>query len=258
MTQNIDPSLARGLARSLVRETQADVDTRLARVFTRLTAADVPKGRAARYRMILNQYRTFMRAGLIVDRAIGTGIGKKSDQHIFASWDTSASSPVVVLAVCLMRARDFSMVPRALLIVTQHATERLFQRLHTTDPKAVRAELQGVDRLVAAVSLGLPFLAPLVPALLMDGLLVPTRSGALSTIYSPEDGTLVATTWLSNDQLGARQLEVTHALRQWPVTLTPPLTIAQEPLPLSQDPYAELPDWLPMAPGAVTRAMWTE
>jgi hypothetical protein len=257
MTQHIDPSLARGLARSLVRETQADIDERLARVFTRLTAADVPTGRAARYRMILNQYRTFMRAGLIVDRAIGTGIGKKSDQHLFATWDTSGLSPVIALAAVLMRARDFSMLPRVLLIVTQHATERLFQRLATTSPKEVRTELEGVDRLIAAVSLGLPFIAALVPPLLKNGLLIPTRSGALTTIYSPDDGTLVATTWLADDQLGARQREVTQVLRHWPVTLAPLLTISEQPMVLSSDPYAELPDWLPMAPGAEVRRMWT-
>jgi hypothetical protein len=110
--------------------------------------------------------------------------------------------------------------------------------------------------LIAALTLGLPLLAPLVPALLTNGLLVPTRSGALTTIYSPEDGALVATTWLANEQLGARQSEIARALRQWPVTLTPPLTALEQPLPLSADPYAELPYWLPMALGAETRPMW--
>jgi hypothetical protein len=257
MAQHIDPSLARGLARSLVRESQVDIDERLTRLFARLTAADVPQGRAARYRFILNQYRTFMRAGLFLDRAIGTGIGKKSDQHLFATWDTSASSPVMVLTVCLMRARDFTILPRALLILSQHATERLFQRLGTMKSEIVRAELEGVDRLIAALSLGLPFLAPLVPALLTNGLLIPTRSGALATIYSPDDGTLVATTWLTSEQLGARQTEVVAALRKWPVILKPPVTVAEAPLELSSDPYNDMPDWLPMAVGAETRPMWS-
>lgn len=258
MSQYIDPSLARGLAKSLVRETQADVDERLARVFTNRTAADVPQGRAARYRFILAQYRKFMLAGLIHDRPIGSGIGKKSDQHLFVTWDSSGLSPVLVLAAVLMRARDFSMLPRVLLIVTQHATERLFQRLATTNPKEVRIELAGVDRLIAAVSLGLPLIAGLVPALLTNGLLIPTRSGALTTIYSPEDGTLIATTWLANDQLRAPQLEITRALRQWPVALPSSVNISNQPWDLSTDPYGDLPGWLPMAPGAEARPMWLE
>lgn len=218
----VDPSLARGLAKDAVRSA-VDRDEELLRQVKADKRTGVrPKGRAAAFRHGVDLVRRRSGTAIAFEKQIGTGIGKKSDQHIIAIWDAVDTERNLALGMMWLRARDFTAVDYAPLLVSRHACERIFQRLGSTDRSQLEAELRSATMLAVRLWTRMTR-ADVSEALSQEsGVMVPTRSGALfvkrdsTKLYKPH---LLATTWVSADQLKPDQIrqldDISRGILEW-------------------------------------------
>lgn len=204
MAKDIDPSLARGLARGIVRETEAqDRDVAKAALAKR-NRLPPPTTPAGFYRRAVSIYRDRSAGGLVGERQFGSGRGKKGDEHFFVMWDAVADEGRLGLGVLWLRHLTSTVVDYSPLILSQHACERLFQRLGTTDRNAVRSELRSCTTPLLRLWAGMR--QPEIAAELENGrsVLLPTKSGGLfverhgKTAIKPH---LAGTTWIDDEKL---------------------------------------------------------
>lgn len=215
VTNYVDPSLARGLAKGAVRSAVSR-DKAVANAVRRAGGYETaPKSRGAAYRRAVEHYRHRSLGGLVHEVQIGTGTGKKQDAHLLVVWDATDDVARLGLGVMWLRARDLTAVDYSPLIVSQHACERVFERLRTTDLQALEAEL--ISATMPALQIfSVMTLAAVSAALDRDeSVLLPTVNGALA--LRRYDGAavkphLVATTWLGSESLKADQRARLQAL----------------------------------------------
>lgn len=215
LTKYIDKSLARGLAKSAVRGAVSR-DKAVANVVRRAGGYETaPKSRGAAYRRAVEHYRLRSFGGLVHEVQIGTGTGKKQDSHLLVIWDATDDVTRLGLGVMWLRARDLKAVDYSPLIISQHACERVFERLGTTDLEALEAEL--VSATLPALQIWSVMTLPAVSAALDrdESVLLPTVNGALTlrrydgAVVKPH---LVATTWIGSEDLKADQRTRLQAL----------------------------------------------
>lgn len=211
----IDPSLARGLANGAVRSAIERDDELLRKVKTDNATGVMPRGRAAAFRHGVDLERRKALSAIVLDQPIGRALGKKSDQHLLAIWDALDTKSGLGLGMLWLRSRDFSAVDYAPMLISRHACERIFQRLESTDVRVLEGELRSSTKL--AIRLWAAMTRSDVERMLrLDrGVLLPTRHGAL--IVKRDDKMavkphLIATTWVSTDQLRPEQTQDLDAL----------------------------------------------
>lgn len=199
MNEYIDKSLARGLARGIVRETEAQDRDVAKAALSKRNRLPAPKSLAGFYRRAVSTYRDRSAGGLVAERQFGSGRGRKDDEHLFVIWDAVEYEGRLGLGVLWLQAALLMAIDYTPLILSQHACERLFQRLGTRDRAAVRSELSSCTMLALRLWAGMR--QPDISAELENGrsVLLPTKSGGLfverhgQMAYKPH---LVATTWI--------------------------------------------------------------
>lgn len=245
MTKNIDPSLARGLAKGAVRSAVSR-DKAVANAVRRAGGYETaPKSRGAAYRRAVEHYRHRSLGGLVHEVQIGTGTGKKQDAHLLVIWDATDDVTRLGLGVMWLRARDLTAVDYTPLIVSQHACERIFQRLGTTDLQALEIELASAT--MPALCIWSVMTLPAVSVALDrdEGVLLPTVNGALT--LRRYDGAaakphLVATTWLGSEILKEDQRNKLRGLASGILQCGPAASTTDVQLP--RDPWPAITDLL--------------
>ena len=94
--------------------------------------------------------------------------------------------------------------PQKVFAVTEHAFERLFQRLNVLNAFQVREEIHD------ALCIGL-ILSEAARKLELQQMVVPTKSGAFLCHFDAEDQLLVARTWVRLESKGLVRRKVNHA-----------------------------------------------
>ena len=200
-----------------------------------------PKSRGAAYRRAVEHYMHRSLGGLVHEVQIGTGTGKKQDSHLLVMWDATDDVTHLGLGVMWLRARDLKAIDFSPLIVSQHACERVFERLGTTDLAALEAELASAT--MPALQIWAVMTQPEVSAALEhdESVLLPTVNGALvlrrydRAAVKPH---LVAATWLGYDSLKTDQRAKLQALRSGILQCGPAGSATQVQLP--KEPWPEV------------------
>ena len=147
--------------------------------------------------------------GIVLEHRVGSGMGRKSDQHVFVTLDSLAAERYFGIGMFWLRARDFSIVDFSPLKVSQHACESIFQRLGTTQMVSLEAEL--TTAIGVLIRLWSQSTRPEVDRLLRaQAVLVPTTNGALFVSKDAEKiekPHLIAKTWVDSKKLGPDQLK---------------------------------------------------
>lgn len=129
-----DESLARGLANRAIREAAALDEAQALSAFPKPLHAR--KGLRSLYRIHCNAIRKAFDGSIVCER--GAGHGKRVETQFYI-W--GAENDRIVLRLISVPFRPIPFPILTFLEVTRHATERVFERLNTTDVYAVQQEL---------------------------------------------------------------------------------------------------------------------
>jgi len=142
---------------------------------------------------------------MILIESLGPQDGKTKDASRFhLYWDVAMDAHRLVTIASEIDARTVRPIETPIAIISEHALQRLFQRLNTIDHRAVLREINpAIDNLFC-------FIAGLMTAKISP-VMAPTPNGALVFRYSPpgeEEAPFIATTWISDKRMRESQFKL--------------------------------------------------
>jgi hypothetical protein len=198
MSVIVTESLAKGLRKRVLREASNSFESR-----QNILDNFRPKSRrnGAKYRELTKCIKKFLGNNIISTWEFNEG--KKRDYSVINYWSAESGS-LVAESVIITRKSPLDLQSGILCRVTNHACERIYERMNTTDTQIVKNEFASCSDIILELENALN-----QEVILIKSILIPTKRG-IYVLIKDEDDIWNIVTWINKEIFDLDQSQYYH------------------------------------------------